>query len=293
MRGFRIAAKYDLDIDPKLFDVLMDTSIDKIPIEMIRDEFLKILTYGMYDFMLAGKLKVLIPELEETVCLIGRETYHEESVWLHSLTCYNAMLDLNITDPILLLTAWLHDIGKPESFNPETKKFTGHEVTGTVTSKVILDRLKINNRDQRRILWLVANHMWAKGGVSSKRKKWYNFFNSMRESNVTFNDFMTLRYVDSFSRKQNGEWLEYPAYLIWLDDDPVTWWHNDYLFGTYPSDTRDLKINGFDLLNLGIPAGKEIKSAIDRLWEMCLANEITNERDTLINHVNKHLQEKS
>ena len=46
---------------------------------------------------------------------------------------------------------------------------------------------------------------------------------------------------------------------------------------------KDLKINGNDLISMGVPQGKNIGIILNTLLEMVLDNSLENNRDTLKN----------
>jgi tRNA nucleotidyltransferase (CCA-adding enzyme) len=294
MRGFRFTGKYNLYIEPKLYKVLQNTDLSKIPMENIRDEFFKLLPYphGLNAFIASGKFFELFPEMKQMINLYGRSDYHEEDVWDHSLTTYIQMSKLT-DDPILLFTALFHDYGKLYTKDSEGR-FIKHDEIGSEKLQDILTKLKIKTKDQKRILWLVKNHMWVLNGESKKRKKWFRFFNSMEDSGSTYSDFMFIRYADHISKKLNGSYLHKNEstmnFYEFIKSNVITEWVILYTSGQYPKRTNNLNINGNDIISLGIPPGPKIGLILNKLYEMVIADELPNIHDKLIDQVKKWIK---
>ena len=290
LRAYRTASKYNLYIEDNLYKVLKLHNINKIPTENIRDELFKILQYenGIDKLYQSHVLFEIFPELKEMKGLVGQSIYHEETVLEHSIQTYREMLKFK-PDPIMLFAALMHDIGKPKAFNPETGKFTGHEEAGVPLINEIVTRLKFKNEDVKRISWLVENHMFSKASVSTRRKKWYKFFNSMHDHHVLFSEFILLQYCDTISRKINDHWLKEKTspFSEWYREQPAHSWYKDYQSGNFPRSVTNLEINGHDILSLGIQPSDKVGKILNRLWEMCLADEIKNDHSTLTTTVSK------
>jgi tRNA nucleotidyltransferase (CCA-adding enzyme) len=248
-------------------------------------------SHGLRAFVLSGKFFELFPEMKRMQGLYGRGIHHQEDVWDHTMMVYDQMLTLT-TDPVLLFSALMHDYGKPTAMNEETKKFTGHEEVGYELLKPVLKQLKFNNNDQKKVLWLVRNHMWCKDTPTEKKKKWFKFFNTMEDSGVNFLDFMTLMYADTTGRKVDGEWiyLTHASFLDYLNSSPVMHWFQVYVSGRYPKRLNQLMLNGDDLLTLGVHPGPKMGLILEKLYTMVLADEIKNEHDTLLNLVKRWMK---
>lgn len=287
MRAFRVTGKYGLYIEKDLYNVLQNTDLSTIPAENIRDEFFKLLQYehGLSAFILSGKFFELFPEMLQMQNLTGRGIYHEETVWEHSLQVYKEMCKLS-TDPLLRFCALFHDYGKPAAYDFENKKFTGHDAIGASEIQRIFDKLKMPNKEQKFIRWIIENHMWGKESISTRRRKWYKFFNGMKDAGVDFIQFALLQYADTMGRMINGHWLsekDFP-FSYWLNDSSnalVQWW-DDYRSGNYPQRQTDIAINGNDLIEFGIKPSEEIGKILQRVYEMVLVGEIKNDKEHLL-----------
>src|SRR3989344_2535684 len=109
-------------------------------------------------------LREIMPEVEALDSALQGPPYHMEgSVFEHTaLLCDHLSKDAPFT---LALGAIIHDIAKPEHreekiVDGKTKvSFIGHEEAGVSKAKPILERLKISNKEQETILWLIENHL--------------------------------------------------------------------------------------------------------------------------------------
>ena len=177
MRAARFASQLRFSIDETVFDwmdALADT-ITKVSIERIRDELLKLLAgldpaSGLGALASSGILWKVIPELEATV-KCAQNQYHMFDVWRHTLI----VIENVPNDPILRLTALLHDVAKPVVKAPHPKhpgsvQFLRHEDVGAEMADVICQRLKLSNDERERVVKLIKLHcdpMQLSGGNAS------------------------------------------------------------------------------------------------------------------------------
>ncbi|HCW32823.1 MAG: polynucleotide adenylyltransferase/metal dependent phosphohydrolase [Candidatus Peregrinibacteria bacterium GW2011_GWE2_39_6] len=137
---------------------------NKVSGERMRDELNKML-YSEYaldaleDLLETGVLEEILPEVYAMKGVAQPYEYHHEGdVWEHAkrtLDSVSKYASLN-----LRWAAFLHDVGKPETFKlKERIRFDHHAETSAKMAKQILRRLKFQNRDLQHILWLIEHHM--------------------------------------------------------------------------------------------------------------------------------------
>jgi [protein-PII] uridylyltransferase len=114
-------------------------------------------------------LERMIPEWQRIDCLVVRDFYHRYTVDEHTLVTLEALENLafgedprparfarllNETDhpEILRLALLLHDIGKGEGAGD-------HATRSVEIARVALDRLKVPERDQATVLFLIEHHL--------------------------------------------------------------------------------------------------------------------------------------
>jgi poly(A) polymerase/tRNA nucleotidyltransferase (CCA-adding enzyme) len=168
LRAVRFSTQLDFAISYDTMQAIVDNShlLKNISMERIRDEFTKIIeskngAQGIGLLQKLGLLKYMIPELEEGIgCEQGGA--HIYDVFEHLLGALGHASDKNYSTEIRL-AALFHDIGKPRSRRPGTKKaytFYGHEVIGARMAKQIMERLKYPKKTTDLVVSLVRNHMF-------------------------------------------------------------------------------------------------------------------------------------
>jgi poly(A) polymerase/tRNA nucleotidyltransferase (CCA-adding enzyme) len=141
--------------------------LQKISVERIRDEFIRILMSknpkeGLEILERLNLLQYIIPELVKAKG-VEQNQAHKYDVWEHLLRSLQHSADKNFSLEIRL-SALLHDVGKPETrrFSHETNQFTfyGHEVIGSRVTRKILERMKFPTKIVDNVSNLVRWHMF-------------------------------------------------------------------------------------------------------------------------------------
>ena len=167
LRAIRFAARLDFEIEKKTQKEIIASAylLQKISMERIRDEFLKIIDdknayNGIQMLKEFGLLKYIIPEMEETYN-ISQSHHHIYDVYDHLLYSLKYAVEENFNTDVRM-AALLHDIGKPRTTRKEGKVFTfhNHEVVSTNMTKKILNRLKFPQKNIEKIVKLVQFHMF-------------------------------------------------------------------------------------------------------------------------------------
>ena len=165
LRAIRFAARLDFTIAEETLQAIrqLAPSIQRISVERVRDELVRILTEGgarrgleMLDD--TGLLKFILPEVKAFQGVQQPHEFHPEGdVWTHVLL----MLDqLDKPSPTLAAGVLLHDVGKPPTFRVADRiRFDNHAEVGATMAGDILSRLRFSNEDVEQITSLVANHM--------------------------------------------------------------------------------------------------------------------------------------
>lgn len=197
-------------------DYTIKVLLDKVSQEVKTKSFLKILEKGAKDGILLlkkfGLLEYLIPELKMTYEYNQRNPHHQFDLFTHLyLTALH--ISMRTSDPILILTGLLHDIGKPgtASWNDKKSKmaYIGHEATGADISVNILERMKFSNKDVLRVSTLIRHHMrlhMHRTDKSFRRIRW-DLESVMERRNITglLQDIVTLWRADNFGKNMQEE----------------------------------------------------------------------------------------
>jgi len=168
LRAVRFSAQLDFAIEYDTMQAIANNAglLKNISGERIRDELTKIIeshnsAQGVALLQKLGLLKYIIPELEEGIgCEQGGA--HKYDVFMHCLEALNHASNKGWSFEIRLASLF-HDIGKPRSRRPGTKKeytFYGHEVIGARMAKQIMERLKYPNKTTDLVVSLIRNHMF-------------------------------------------------------------------------------------------------------------------------------------
>ncbi|MBU1557408.1 HD domain-containing protein [Patescibacteria group bacterium] len=169
LRAIRFEAELGFKISKETEDAIKKTSdsLEKIAIERIKDEFVKILMSknpmdGIISTNKLNILKYIIPELEKGIGETQKGA-HIYTIWEHNLRALQHSADREW--PLhVRLAALLHDIGKPATkrFDPVKKEntFHGHEVVGERITKKIMRRLRFPSDISDVVTKLVRNHLF-------------------------------------------------------------------------------------------------------------------------------------
>ncbi|MCK9309980.1 MAG: CCA tRNA nucleotidyltransferase [Candidatus Cloacimonetes bacterium] len=275
MRAIRLACQLGFAIDNKTIKAIKINSslLQNISIERVREELNRILisdypSIGIRMLYQYGLLQYIIPELCICVGFDQNNSFHDKDIFEHTMTVLEsipATLELR-------LSALLHDIAKPQTFNGG--HFYGHHMEGADLAEQILRRMKYDNQTIDKIKTLVFYHMDRYDNLSIAGTK--RFINRIGIENI--DDLFELQIADRKGCKppvyiQDILNLKNQCYEILNKEELLT--------------IKDLSINGYDLMELGIKPSKEMGNILDKLLEMVLENPELNNKDILLELVKK------
>lgn len=186
LRALRFSIELRFTIEDQTWQTLKRLAahlIDPIlPRETVAAEIVRMLDASPLDAIdaleLSGALRVLIPETIAMERCDQPKTFHREgTVWTHGRLAVEAFGTTEFrrafpkfaVDTELVLTAWLHDIGKPFSTHTVRRRgrdatsFSGHEAAGAELLGNIAERLKLSSAggiiSSTRVRWLIRNHL--------------------------------------------------------------------------------------------------------------------------------------
>lgn len=216
-------------------------------------------------------LEVILPEISGMKGFDQKTPYHIYNLLEHTAVA------LQNTPPVpsLRLAALLHDIGKVEAFfidDNGTGHFYGHPKISFEKSKVALKRLKLDNATTDLVLTLVKYHDTQIEPTEKSVKKALNKFTP-----DLFFKLMEIKKADTLAQNPKHcripqiEKLETIAKEIISKGDCFS--------------LKDLAVNGNDLINIGIPAGKKLGEALELLLEAVINEEVENEKNALLTYL--------
>ncbi|HEX3343878.1 MAG TPA: HD domain-containing protein, partial [Polyangiaceae bacterium] len=290
LRAARFVATLELSLDPATEAAIAPTldTYRKVAAERVRDEWLKTMKAARpsraFDVMLrTGMLAVTCPEMVEGVGM-EQNKWHAYDVWRHGMEC----MDACDADPVLRIAAMLHDVGKPRTraWSEKTEDYTfyDHDRVGAEVAAPIVERLRFSNEERERIVALVRFHLfhysdeWSDAAV----RRWIRRVGADRLS-----DLYVLNQADV--RAKGRDFAPDLAALAALQAHVAR-----VLAEGAALSTRDLKVNGRDLMNeLGVKPGRIIGEIFESLLDAVTTDPTLNDRDRLIERAREHLREKA
>ena len=273
MRGLRFAAVLGFEIESHteqaMFvhrQLLCETASERLAVELN-----KLLCGAQAHTVIKKYIEILdqvVPGLLSLNNFQQNNPYHSYDVLSHTAT---VVANLPIIS-YLRLAGLLHDIGKPHTYTQDecgVGHFYGHDELGEKLSKEILKDLKYDHFTITRVALLIKYHDVSLQANKKYIKRWLN-----KLTPEVFRELLLLKRADIL-----GQNLDYLYRLEVIDKiEALT---QEIISEQACFSLRDLKIDGSDLLRLGIPAGKQIGEILNRLLIMVMEEQIENESEVL------------
>lgn len=278
LRAVRFSTQLEFNIEVNTYKSIINLKkkLESISKERIRDEFFKILlspkpSVGIRLLVDTGLIDYIVPEIVESVDFNQHNPHHDKNVFDHILCVVD-------NSPRIIenrLSAFLHDIAKPHTFSIDDKgigHFYNHQKKGSELSKDILKRLNISKKLINTVSVLVKEHMIGHNEFSNKGLK--RLINRVGKDDIfKLLDLMRadIKCTNHSEDVENINKLEKRIIHILNKKQPMS--------------TKDLQINGYDLIDLGIPKGPQIGKILNILLEYVLEDESLNTREKLLDIV--------
>ena len=279
LRGVRFAVRYQLTAAPETEKAMAELAylLDKLARERVFDELCKLLPLVTAEDLIrfAPILVFAIPELRPAVGFDQHSRHHEYDVFTHTAYVVGSV------PPALPLrwAALLHDIGKVQTFTIDEDgqgHFKGHAKVSAELADQILLRLRASNELRQQVVLLIEQHMTpltADKKILRRRLGQYGV--------ETVRDLLTLQRADFGGKKLSAEddaFAEAEAALEEiLNEDPCL-------------TSKDLAINGRDILALGIPAGPAVGECMTELLRQVQDEILPNTKEALLQAAAEYFQ---
>jgi len=279
MRAVRLATEHGfmINIDTRTAILSHSRLLEKIAMERVRDEFVKIIMSnspksGIELLADLNLLTYISPELLKARG-VGQNQAHAYDVWEHLLRTVQHAADKEWPLDIRL-SALFHDISKPETkrFSHETNQITfyGHEVVGSRVTKRILERLKFPVKTIEKVVKMVRWHMFFSDTETITLSAVRRMIANVGRENIW--DLMNIRICDRIGTgrpKENPYRLrKYKAMVEEAMVDPVS--------------VGMLKIDGKRIMEVThVTPGPKIGSILNALLEEVLENPLLNTAEYL------------
>ena len=275
LRGLRFASVLDFEIEPATGESILSHRglLNNVAAERIQKELVKLLCGKAVERVLLAYREVLftiLPALEAMNGFEQRGGFHCYDVYghtVHTIACV-------APEPELRVTMLLHDSGKPACAGydeaAQSSCFHGHAAAGAEIAEGILKTLRFSNRFSAEVLTLVKNHDVVLFDNPKAVKKWLG-----KLGPTMFGKLLEVKRADTLALAEGAH------FRIALLEDIRR--QADALIADSACLTLDsLAVDGNDLKNIGIPAGKQIGEMLDTLFERVVDEQLPNTREALI-----------
>ncbi len=275
LRALRFAATYGFTIEPQTAAALHESAqlLTAISAERVKEELCRMLVADHVGGVLEKHYKVLFPVLPELKAAEHFEQYspyHDRDVLAHIVAAvYHA-----VPDVIVRLTLLLHDLGKPACFSKDEKgmgHFFGHAKLGEEMAKTILERLRFDNKTIHDVCLLIRYHDTVIEQNDMAVKRWLNRLGEQL--------FEKLLFVKEGDCKGHAPILLEPR-MAELEDLRQRKEH--IIQEQQCFSLRDLAVDGTDILQLGVPAGKKVGELLQWALQEVIEQRLPNQKDVLL-----------
>lgn len=280
LRALRFASTLGFKIEAETASAIHRNKdlLNNISAERIYAEFTKLLSgINVKDILIeySDVISCFIPEIIPMINFDQHNYHHIYDVWQHTV---NAVANIKNTN-ILRLSAFFHDIGKPQMFslsNDGVGHFYGHSAVSVEIMQNVLKRLRADNHTISKVALIIKYH-----DMQIPEDKKIIRRHMAKLSPDTFFDLIYMFRADTLAlapqskdRELHFANLESLAQQIINEQSCFT--------------LKSLAINGNDLISLGIPSGKQIGIILNKLLEAVISDKIPNTRQDLLNEVQKY-----
>lgn len=275
LRALRFSAVLGFSIEEEtsrtifeLKDLLMNISFERI-----NEELCKLIVGKHASGVIRDYLEVFslfIPELLRMRGFDQHSRYHDKDLLEHTLCVLDGLPEDR--DSNLGLAALLHDTGKPDVFVMDEDGYghmKKHNLESVKIASRFLEKYKFSNADRKEIEDLVLLHDTFPEKKPSLRRY-------MSEYSMEFlNRLSALQRADIMAHSDFGKQR---IRLLEERDRKI----REIIENNECFKIRDLKINGNDIMAMGVGEGREVGRILRLVFEKVLDGELQNDRDELL-----------
>lgn len=273
LRAVRFACKYDFSLESSTLNSMIRHAhkVEQLSKERIREEFTKMILLNncasaINCLQQIGCLQFISPTLVRSY-QIEQNEHHDETVFDHCLTVMSRV------EPTVVrrLAGLFHDIGKVDAVEHVASEgelkvtFHGHEKVGAEVAREELKNLTFDNKTVESVCKIIEGHMRLKQSGDSGE----NISDKALRKFVLFigddlDDALDIIHADNISHASGSRMPnQVPNIRKRLDSLVINKKNNDV----------QLPMNGVQVMAyLGIPAGKEVGEALDKIREAVIDN---------------------
>ncbi|MEG1677217.1 MAG: HD domain-containing protein [Clostridia bacterium] len=209
-----------------------------------------------------------IPEIKPCIGFHQHNRCHQQDVWGHTIGAIHA------SGPNLLvrLALLFHDLGKPEAFTLDALgngHFYAHAQFSEAIAQTALKRLKLDNDTIQTVAALVRFH---DNEIAPNHRCIRKLLSQIGEQHLRL--LLKVQQADRRAHAEPFNQSDSTPQLTALLDEVIAQGQCFQL--------QDLKMNGEDIIALGVPQGKQVGMILHALFEKVLSGELPNDPDTLL-----------
>lgn len=284
LRAVRFCAQLDFTMEENTYAAICEhaASISKVSKERIMVELVKLLTSEHPEYMRqlyeTGLTAQFLPEFDRMMETPQENKHHCYTVGEHTI---HALMEVP-PEKNLRLTMLLHDVAKPPTRTTDQKgqdHFYGHPALGAKMAVEILRRLKMDNDTISVVKQLVR---WHDERPVIER-------GSIRKAMVDmglecFPDIFAVKRADALAQSN------YRRKEKLADIDAFEQLYTDILRSGECVRKKDLKIDGKDLMALGVPQGVVLGDLLQVLFDLVVEDPQRNRRDYLLQKAKHYIK---
>lgn len=296
LRAVRFSGQLNFIIDDDTLDAIkLDSrNIANVSAERIRVEMTKLLISQCPDRLITayetGLTAWFLPEWDKMLETEQNCEHHLYNVGEHTIKVIESIRKLyrgNDTRELQILcwSALLHDVAKPVCHSIDDEgidHFYGHPELGADMSKVIMRRLKFDNYSTNMVTRLVKFHDYRFGCTDRVMRR---FLNKAGTDIVP----LLLLLMEADVMGQSDYLREDKLYRIDVAREQI----NRIIKEEEAITIKDLKINGKDLMENGVPSGKMIGFVLAKLLDDVLDIPKNNNKEYLLTRAAEIIKEKN
>lgn len=285
MRVIRFSAQLNYSIDANTFNAIKRNVdlIKNISVERIRDELTKILCSDnpqMLELLISTTLyKHVMPELEDMLNCKQINKYHYTDVLHHT---FDVIKNISKSNARLRWSALFHDMGKPFCITVDLsgqEHFYGHALVSADKVKYYAEHLKFDTDSLNYVYTIVKYH--DRDLMNIKKKTIKELVTLVGKD--MFNDYLMFRHADALAHNLSAD--EDMLNCVAKAKDK----YKEILLYKEPIVTKDLVIDGYDVMSVGVLSGIEVGKALKFCLELVLENSDNNNKDILLDKLKQKL----
>ncbi|MCI7790461.1 MAG: CCA tRNA nucleotidyltransferase [Lachnospiraceae bacterium] len=283
MRAVRFSAQLGYSIEEKTKEAIIELApnLKNISAERIQVELVKLLQSPHPDYLRIaydlGITKVILPEFDRAMETPQNNPHHVYNVGEHLLHTLSYVKP----DRSLRIAALLHDIAKPDTEETDSdgiSHFHGHADAGEEKAAAILRRLKFDNDTISKVKKYVKYHDYK---IEPRPRAVRRALNKIGKE--YFEQILELKQADmlaqsTYQREEKEENLRQVRAL-----------YEEILRKEECVSLKELALTGKDLMELGVPQGKQLGMILQQLLEDVLENPEHNTREYLVTLVQQKI----